>query len=1744
MTTTKDRALEALSVNPDFQALSVADQDRYVNGMIGTRNNILVHFGNDPDFQALSEPDRYKFLRGLAPEYFDIGEMISSASTDSSIGPAMEPKRVDSWGQTIAEGVMALNELTPLKLFERASGAPKDEEIAERERRATELMGAGISKVIGSTGRQVAGVGQLLHEANPFQVSKRVAEYFGAQKDPDAQVIEAYMQSSFAALRNAATKEFEAADPVLDKLGVFGRATADVAIAVAQSVPAIAAMLTTGSFIPALATGLMAYGESYGTARAAKYSPLEAGVIAAPTAGLTAGAMALNAKMALDISKPLFQRVVMNTAVDAMAGFSIPMATFAVNQVVDNFYKTYQDDLTTPGMDFKQAFKSSVYNMFINAASGQFLTLAPEVMRSARLYVNGLKATRTPSGETVIHPVEYTAAVEDMLARNESAPGNAQKAVDDLVLLHQKAASFHQRKLDLEQLQDRISLDELAGDPQVGPIRQANRLSVGQKVGVSPKYFIDRDNKPRNMEAPAKIVKNTYTVDTPIQGILPGGVAPITTTRRDYVVDVKLDSGEVITGLPRKWVVTPAREGGAAPMENLKLVDFTHNLLYPDIPVSDMTAEQARLATGGILGIVEKIGQRGNLERIKGTQGAAVWDLARNNPEHAARVFSHGIGHFLDLIDSTTLKELNIPEFEGFKEWFEIRMSKDPANQPTFTDFNAYLDNMTKTERDRAIASSGSIDQAMSDWWLSRTYGDELSTLWDRWALYPSKKPNGKELMANALSVFLNEAAGGSGVPGLQGMQIYQDFITWSDSKPNLRSAMALLRDDARFTGSMATNQLLNGYFHTANKIEAEADRRSHATGKTFMEAAQDNFQNKFGVAYRQSKDNPLVIERIERSLMTGARSDRYLQDSFVESLKQFREAGINPDDYRNRTFANRILKNRTKTVETLLPDSPLLDYDQYNQIAEIMRRDIREEAVDNHPEWSGEQLDRHVDSLMQEYVNDNIFKQAVDLQNPMGFTRESAQKVFDEQGAKYSPAQIALMDNRMKLEHQAFTEWLLPIIEQSGQYTSRQIALMRDNVDYAKFNIVHHLLKDKRSGASKPGTERFFREQEGTLAMTADTWAGTIETHIKMALSAEKAGMTRDVMQMIAELEQVKQDNKAVYVGDTAPDNTYEVVPTRKYNPATGKMEQTKYVVKKQLIEPFLSVAATGPFLNFGAAVHGKMKGYMTIYNPKFWFRNFARDVIRTAINMPGVSALWEIPGMAVEELVKDEAFAARGRRNPMRTKLLKKGIAGESISSHQTHEIGLSTRERLDLKAGNVGEPKTLAGTYRAIADQISLPTEPLDKSWAIMKELGDYASYKIFEKVNPLKNLVAKHGESVEFSTKAAAFRYLKKKYPTMSEADRNWWIRNAAGTPMLNKKGNFAPYMNNLLMFYNPNMQGLVGDYGAFKRDPYSNVLKRLTVVAPYLMFTSLALTGKMGEDMREWAENIPRRQWSRGINIPLGFAAEGDSAMLQLPVDPLTSLMLSMGHETVSSHKEGRIGIGSTLSNFMNDGSENLPSVTPMITTPMGLAEIMETGNTTEFSGRQAIDPSVQKSDETLRKGAYTVLYTLNQGWGGPLNTFGLTNLMRWGLDRKYPKPQTQGDERSRGMSFWQMMKTTSQLPLSNAIGGLIKFGAGGVGEIIADRASSGQRAFETQRNKVHQTLQGILAGNTNLTDDELILLSDPQFSNTIKKTLTKELIMQTIMDSRPELGKIMEQYFYNPDRFERAEIIKMILERQ
>ena len=117
-------------------------------------------------------------------------------------------------------------------------------------------------------------------------------------------------------------------------------------------------------------------------------------------------------------------------------------------------------------------------------------------------------------------------------------------------------------------------------------------------------------------------------------------------------------------------------------------------------------------------------------------------------------------------------------------------------------------------------------------------------------------------------------------------------------------------------------------------------------------------------------------------------------------------------------------------------------------------------------------------------------------------------------------------------------------------------------------------------------------------------------------------------------------------------------------------------------------------------------------------------------------------------------------------------------------------------------------------------------------------------------------------------------------------------------------------------------------------------------------------------------------------------------------------------------------------------------------------------------------------------------------------------------------------------------------PLSNAIGGLIKFGAGGVGEIIADRASSGQQAFETQRNKVHQTLQGILAGNTNLTDDELILLSDPQFSNTIKKTLTKELIMQTIMDSRPELGKIMEQYFYNPDKFERAEIIKMILERQ
>lgn len=1735
MNTTKDRAYSVMLRREDFRAMPITDQERYINGMIGSRSNLLSVFSRDPNFQALPEQDRYKFLRGLAPEYFDVGE-IDTAIEAPRIEPATEPSRVDSLGQTIAEGLTTLNEYTPYNLLRKAAGVyPTDEISKEEQRRATELAGAGISKVIGTAGKQAAGFAQLVHDYQPDVLARRVAEHLRENKDPDADVAEAYMQSSFAALRNAAQKEFDAPDPVLNKMGGLQRTGFDVAVAVAESVPAIAAMLTTGSWIPMLGAGLAAYSDTYGETRAARYTPEESAVISTPTAAATGLAMGFNAKMALNISKPIFQRIAFNTLADLGTGFSIPMFKFGMNYLVDNFYKTYQNDLQTPGMDFNQAFKSSIYNAFVNAASGQFLTLAPEIMRSAKMEVNGLKATETPSGEVVVHPTEYTPFVEDIIQRKEFVEGDAQGYVDRNIRMFEQARNHRQRRLDIEQSINEIPLAEIIdADPQAGPAKQAGRLNVGQKVGVSPEYFVTRDNKPRNMEAPAEVIRRTYSVE---------GVSRRGTPKKNYLVDVRLESGEVIEGLPRKWVVTKAKEGGAAPRESAKLVDFVSELLYPNLPISEITHEQARLMTGGLMGIVEQIGKRGRLAQIRDNYGAMVFDAARNNPEHAIRIFSHDIGHWLYRMDKKALADLGIPEFEGLQSWVETQIAKTAANQPTLDDFNNYLASLTKTERDRITSSNKLLDQAAADWWLNKEYGPELKQLWDSWALHPLKNPNGDELMANALSVFLNEAAGGSGVPGLKQMKVYADFLSWVDANEPVGMAIDRLSNQANFTGPRAMNDLLDRHFYTADRIAAEAERRNLDTDKTWLGALEDNFQNRFGAMIRQSKRNPLVIDRIDKSLMVGARIDRYIQDSYGETYRQLKDAGVKPEDYRNRVYANRVLKDRTKHVETLRPSSVLKDYDQYNLLAEMMRKEIREDAVDLHPEWNGEQLDKHVDAMMQEFVNDNIFIEHIDLQNPLGFTREEANAILNEHAATYTPEQIDLMNQRMKLEQRAFNDWVLPVLEYSGEYTSRQIAHMRDNEDYATFNVVHHMLKERKRGQSKPGTVGYFREQEGTRAMIDDPWARTVETRARMAIAAEKAGVTRDIMEMVAELEQANPDRKAVFEGDVAPDLSYDVIPTQKYDPQLGRMVKKNYVVKKHLIEPFIKAAETSPFWNWGSAVQGKLKGYMTIYNPKFWFRNFARDVIRTAINMPDVAALWEIPVMSINELVRDVKYQRKGKENPLRRKLAQMDIVPESVSSYATHEAGLTVTEKLKLRSGIEPDPITLDQTIQNIKDRVSLPTEPLDKAWASLGELANYAKSQAGRVLNPLKRFSLKYGGSVEFSTKVAAYKYLKKHYPDMPVHDRNWFIRNAVGTPMLNKKGEYNQWMSNLLLFYNPNVQGMVGDYGAFTRDPYANVFKRLAFIAPYMAATSLALGGFLGKDMKEWAENMPRRSWSRGINIPMGFTAEGESVAIQAPVDPLSSLMLSMAYDVVNSAHEGRVELSTTLSNFLNDGSENLPSVSPMLTAPMGVLEILGTGNTTEFSGRQAVDPSIERGGNFLAKSAYTMLYVLNQGWGGPLNAMGITNLARWSLDSKFPKYQAEGESRSRSMSFWQTIKAASKIPGLHTIGGLIKFNSGGVGERIAARANMEQRAYEDKKFHINQSLQRFMRGGVDFTKDELKDLLDPQFQDHIERTLTREETLKQITAQRPELAELMRQYFYNPNKLEKEQIFLMMLER-
>jgi hypothetical protein len=380
--------------------------------------------------------------------------------------------------------------------------------------------------------------------------------------------------------------------------------------------------------------------------------------------------------------------------------------------------------------------------------------------------------------------------------------------------------------------------------------------------------------------------------------------------------------------------------------------------------------------------------------------------------------------------------------------------------------------------------------------------------------------------------------------------------------------------------------------------------------------------------------------------------------------------------------------------------------------------------------------------------------------------------------------------------------------------------------------------------------------------------------------------------------------------------------------------------------------------------------------------------------------------------------------------------------------------------------------------------------------------------------------------------------------MSKEEKNWYIRNAAGTPVLGRSGNWNPYLSNMLLFYNPNMQGYVGDIEAFRRDPLANLMKRAATVIPYMMLLGAARGGFINKDMKEWAEGIPGNYFGRGFIIPTGFSADKDSGAMILPTDPITRMMLTASYQTMNKLMTGTFSATDLGGSILGEAAEGLPSVTPFYKLLESAGTYIDGGNPEDFMGRPAIDPLIFASDENNLKRLSMLTHFAQQGWGGPLNSLGFTSLARMQLSARGSKKEKPYENRTAWEQGNTVIKTLANFPITNVLGGLFKFTSAGVKELRDLKASPAIENYNSGKLAIKRIVNN-LKNKEPLTPAEIELLQNPLYERYITNLLQDEAEMKALAgDERTAdalaLFRMLQQ---NPNIIEEIETLKMIGER-
>ena len=657
------------------------------------------------------------------------------------------------------------------------------------------------------------------------------------------------------------------------------------------------------------------------------------------------------------------------------------------------------------------------------------------------------------------------------------------------------------------------------------------------------------------------------------------------------------------------------------------------------------------------------------------------------DPDLAAEVVAHEIGHMLDWLPDYNIKRGNI--LGRIASFLKYSLSELPEFYGEDLEHSKVIDKKTQdrlraearkeakttlgegaTEAQIKLAASQLYQEKIRDFaserhiWTDRMIRDELkawTVAWDPFdpatasKKYLEYRYSSVELYADAMSGFLNAPE----VLQERAPMFYQAMMNWIDSKPEVRDLWQEIQHDI---SSGAIFQL---------RIDRVYD----------------------------------MIERGEERL-AAARAAR--RDNVAEVFKQGLFSRTRPLEL--------ILKTKRKAGVDWDPQTdPLLELERYSYTVSAIHgylEDTQARVLDvlkkNHMTTR--------DLAVYLFLNRTATERA-NLFNPQGLGNKSGEKTIEEMKTRLGSGAVSILEQLREDYFNTRTEHVIMPIAMAGMYNAELMAKIQDNDNYVTFNVQKYI------NEKFPEATGYIFPQHGTFEDITDPFGATLAKDLVLL---RVAYLTVAKKKMISWME--TNAPELVKPAETSFNGRANVpIESKKYNEKLitvmdrGKVKG--YYVPKDVAELYESDPILfQPVFSALMKLTAPFKSMFTAKNPWWIFWNVQRDAIAAAKQLPGAS-LTKITWYMIRSM-KDAAMDVfAGKSTPIVREMLKGRMLlvgfGRTISESE-NPADEAERMMLKYQIKNFQGRRGVKGWVHAVWDS-------LDKPGQFFERLVKIAGYK---------------------------------------------------------------------------------------------------------------------------------------------------------------------------------------------------------------------------------------------------------------------------------------------------------------------------------------------------------------------------------------------------------------------------------